>query len=312
MTLPNLIIAGAPKCGTSSLFNWLVDHPDVCGSSVKETFFLMDEENPLRRKACNFHDHGLAAYSDFFPDCSARDKVVVEATTHYLYQQTAREVLASLATEPKIIFVLRKPSDRVYSSFSYTRNNLGRVTGDLSFPEFLRLAESDPAGGALKGLFGPSGYVLARDIQYSRYVEFLLAWRKCVGAGRMRILLFEEMSTDPRRMVEGLCIWLGINPSFYDGYDFAARNQTVGVRSPRLQRLAITLAGSTGDSKLKRLLKRVYLRLQADRAGKGRPVADEAALRALERDFKPWNAELAAQFGLNLDCWAAPSPRGRD
>jgi hypothetical protein len=50
MSLPNLVIAGAPKCGTSSLFYWLADHPQACGSTVKETFYLMDEEHPLRRK----------------------------------------------------------------------------------------------------------------------------------------------------------------------------------------------------------------------------------------------------------------------
>jgi hypothetical protein len=305
VTYPNLVIAGAPKCGTSSLFNWLVDHPDVCGSSVKETFFLMDRDNPLRRKACNFHDHGLEAYASFFPDCSSGDRIVVEATTHYLYQQTALDVLASLATRPRILFVLRKPSERVLSSFGFSRNNLGRVRGDLSFSDYVRLVESgdDPRTFERRLGAGPSAYVLARDLRYSRYVDYLAQWRDRVGEDRMRILLFEEMSADPRREVQTICDWLGIDPSFYASYDFTARNRTVAVRSPRLQRLAIAVARRMRDSKVKALAKRLFVALQSGSGKPARSGQDEAALDRLDAQFKPWNDRLSQQFGLDLDPW---------
>ena len=45
--LPNVVIAGAPKCGTTSLFAWLADHPDVCGSNVKEARYFLDPGDPL-------------------------------------------------------------------------------------------------------------------------------------------------------------------------------------------------------------------------------------------------------------------------
>src|SRR5688572_5812110 len=47
MMLPNVIIAGAPKCGTSSLFRWLTDHPQVGGSTMKETYFFIDPESHM-------------------------------------------------------------------------------------------------------------------------------------------------------------------------------------------------------------------------------------------------------------------------
>jgi hypothetical protein len=305
VTLPNLVIAGAPKCGTSSLFNWLVDHPDVCGSRVKEPFFLMDRDNPLRRLACNVHDHGIDAYGSFFPDCSDGDKIVVEATTHYLYQQTAVDVLASLPTRPRIIFVLRKPSERVFSSFSYSQNNLGRVRADLSFSDFLRLVESEGDPGRIERELGPSpsSYVLARDLQYSRYIDYLGAWVERVGEDRIRILLFEEMSSDPRSELEGICDWLGIDPSFYESYDFAARNRTVPVRSPRLQRLALALSARMRDSKLKAFAKRLFLGLQSGKEKRARSREDEAALERLDAEFQPWNDRLQQLFGLNLDSW---------
>jgi hypothetical protein len=66
MPLPNLIIGGAPKCGTSSLFQWLADHPEVCGSRVKEIFYLMDRDHPLLKAESNFHNHGLCGYESYF------------------------------------------------------------------------------------------------------------------------------------------------------------------------------------------------------------------------------------------------------
>src|SRR5262249_17888741 len=127
MSLPNLIIAGAPKCGTGSLFKWLSDHPQVCGSRVKETFYLMDRGHPLLKYDSNFYTHGLDGYKAYFTHCNNCRKIIVEATTHYIYQKTALEVLSCLETKPQIIFVLRKPSSRVYSSYQYTKNNLANV-----------------------------------------------------------------------------------------------------------------------------------------------------------------------------------------
>ena len=64
--LPNTIVAGAPKCGTTSVFRYLADHPEVCASNVKETRFLIDPGYPLFDAAANFSIHGLGGYERFF------------------------------------------------------------------------------------------------------------------------------------------------------------------------------------------------------------------------------------------------------
>jgi hypothetical protein len=303
MTLPNLVIAGAPKCGTSSLFDWLVAHPEVCGSSVKEPFFLIDEGNPLQNPGCNFHDHGLDAYASFFEDCSGHEKVIVEATTHYIYQQTALAVLSSLPGGPRVIFVLRKPSDRVFSSFAFSKNNLGNVRSDLAFADFVRRVTTDPDDPALKTALGPSAYVLTRDIQYSRYVDYLLKWRERLGEDGMRIILFESMRSDPKRVMEELSDWLVIDASFYAEFDFTARNRTVSVRSGRIQRMARALAANMPAGRLKGWFKGVYGAVQSKRA-EGPTPEDEAALAELDDHFRASNDRLAKEFGLNLDAWA--------
>ncbi|MFN2595925.1 MAG: sulfotransferase domain-containing protein, partial [Pyrinomonadaceae bacterium] len=214
--LPNLVIAGAPKCGTSSLYRWLADHPQACGSKVKETFYLMDEGHPLLRRETNFHRDGLAGYAAFFGGARApRDcRVVFEATTHYIYQRTPLEVLSRLKPPPQIVFVLRKPSERVYSSFQYSKHNLANVRGDLSFARYVALARGGADSSSLAALAGESAYVLARDIGYSRYAEHIAPWVERFGRGRVNVLRFEDMRANPRDFMKNLAARIWIDPSF--------------------------------------------------------------------------------------------------
>jgi len=309
MTLPNLVIAGAPKCGTSSLFDWLVAHPQVCGSTVKEPFFLIDEGNPLRNANCNFHDQGLDAYASFFGHCRGDEKVIVEATTHYIYQRAALDVLATLPSRPRVVFVLRKPSERVLSSFAFSKNNLGNVRPDVSFAEFVRRVRNDPDDPDLQAALGRSAYVLVRDLQYSRYVDYLLAWRERLGDDRMRIVLFESLRAEARLVLGELCHWLGIDAAFYAGHNFAARNPTLSVRSGRVQRAAMALARNIPAGLVKNLLKRAYLVLQSKPPQRA-SEADEETLASLEEEFRPQNRRLANEFNVDLSAWETPASHG--
>src|SRR5205085_10129086 len=220
VTLPNLVIAGAPKCGTSSLYRWLADHPEACGSRVKETFYLMDEGHPLLRRGSNFHTAGLEGYADFFGGCNGAGRVVFEATTHYIYQRTAFEVLSKLPARPRVVFLLRKPSERVYSSFRFSQNNLANVRPDLTFARFVELSKADAGVADWEEAAGASAFVLRNDIRYSRYVEYIAPWVERFGRGRVHVLLFEELKSNPRAFMKQFAARVGVDPAFYDAYDF--------------------------------------------------------------------------------------------
>lgn len=313
MPFPNLVIAGAPKCGTTSLFTWLVDHPDVCASKSKEPFFLMDKEHPLRRKHCNFHDHGLEAYAEVFPSCADGHKVILEASTQYIYQATALEILPSLRTNPRVLFLLRKPSERIFSMFAYYKMK-GHFRNDLPFNEYVPLIRDHSVPSAVSEWSSrASAYLLPRDIQYSRYIEYLSAWRERLGEDRLRVVVFESMRADPKATVLGLCGWLRIDPSPFQDYDFTPQNRTFSVRSPRVQRLARAFATGVRPSPFKELMKRVYYAVQSQGRRTQRTAADEVALAELDEYFRPYNERLAREFGLNLEAWNRkpnPEPQG--
>ncbi len=304
MTLPNLVIAGAPKCGTSSLFRWLADHPETCGSDVKETFYLMDEGHPLLRKDSNFHRHGLEGYRAHFGRNGSRGcRVHFEATTHYLYQRTALEVLSALPGPPQIVFVLRKPSERVYSSFQYSKNNLANVRRDLSFARFVDEVRRDPSSPLIDEYAGESAYVLRNDIRYSRYVEYLPAWAARFGRGRVHVLLFEELKRGARAFMQDLARRIGIAPAFYDSYDFPVRNETINIKHTSLHRRVRRLDGLVPRGPLRGLMKSVYLKAQSAPQGSEKTFEDRRALTELEREFRPYNQRLAEGLGLDLSSW---------
>jgi len=303
MTLPNLVIAGAPKCGTSSLFSWLADHPEACGSTVKETFYLMDEGHPLRRKHSNYQAHGLAGYQSYFHKTADHHRIVFEATTHYLYQQTALEVLSNLDPLPQIVFLLRKPSDRVYSSFQYSKHNLGNVDREVSFAQFVDDVRNRPEDAAFDEYAGESAYVLKHDIQYSRYIEYISRWVSRCGSDRIHVLLFEELKREPRSFMQQLARRLGIDPTFFEAYDFPVKNETISVRNSSLHRSIRKLNGAIPRGRVKNLLKGAYLKAQSNGNGHGKSPEDRQALLELEHHFEPFNQRLAEELGVDLSDW---------
>lgn len=303
MRLPNLVIGGAPKCGTTSLFMWLVDHPEVCGSKAKEPLFFVDRGYPLRWRHRNVHDHGLEAYTTCFPDCTDHHKVVVDGSSQYIYQSTALDFIPSLLSNPRLVFLVRKPSERLFSSFAYSKNK-GNLRSGLSFTEFVHLVKNQPGPTAQpEWAWRASAYVLPRDIQYSRYIEYLSAWRERLGDGRLRVIVLEEMRADPKAVVKELCDWVGIDPAFYDDYDFAPRNRTSPIRSQLVQRIAHKLGERIGPGPFREAMKGVFYAVQSTGRSEPRSEADKAVLAELDEEFRPYNERLAREFGLDLSAW---------
>ena len=134
--LPNFMIIGAPKCGTTSIADWLKAHPDVSMSNIKEPFFLMDSNLPEFDH--EYPDMFLSNYKECFP-CESDSKVVFEATTHYFYQKKLPSFLKKYIPEVKLLVVLRSPSDRIYSWYKFNINHLANLDPSLGFEDMVDL-----------------------------------------------------------------------------------------------------------------------------------------------------------------------------
>ncbi len=285
--LPNLIIAGFPKCGTTSLFTWLADHPQVQGSTVKETNYFVDPGTHSFRSHANFRDHGLSGYEAFFPADSGA-AIILEATPQYAYQQTALAEVPDLPTNPRLIFVVRNPADQIFSLYTYYRSNFTFFDAGISFSQFLDLVKKrDSAIG--------KNELLLNALENCDYQAHIQKWIRRVGNERVLVYIFEDMKADKRRFMQTLAADIGIEPEFYEHYHFRIENYSYKVRSYQLHQLNIRIRKVLPipqRSRLWRGLRSVYRSLNTRPHDKAMPARDQAAFRALKDELTPRYEEL--------------------
>lgn len=292
MPWPNLVIFAAPRCGSSSLFTYLSDHPQAAYPGEKELQYFMDPDSILFRPERNFRDHGEAGYRAIFSRTPSAD-LVLEATPGYLYQETARHQVPALPGRPKLLAVLRRPEEQVYSVFHYAKHHSNILAEDVDFAEFVA---GSPRIRALGSEF------LSQPVANARYVEYLLPWREAAGRDRLAIVLLEDLQRDPRGQLEGLAGWLGIDSSFYADYGFDVRNPRQQFRWHRLRQWAGPIGRRLPRGRLRRRLKRLHDYVNS-RAADGPDARDRAVMAELAEEFAPANRRLADAFGLDLAHW---------
>jgi hypothetical protein len=186
-TLPDFVIIGAQRAGTTSLYEFLVAHPDVRPAAKKEVHFF---DRPPRR---------LLHYRAAFPIGPRRDSRswrTGEATPSLLYQQSAPTRVAAALPDGRFVVLLRDPVDRAYSHWALEHsrgNELLDFEGAVA-AEPARLAsepETNPKGGLA---------VLHRRASYVRrgeYADQLLRWFDAVGRDRILVVQSERLYREP-------------------------------------------------------------------------------------------------------------------
>ena len=296
MILPNVVIAGAPKCGTTSIFEWLSDHPDVCVSSTKETGYFIAPRGGAPDELGSRQERGLEAYGRFFAHCGKRPgvKVILEATPDYFDQETAIAAVPSLPSAPIIVFILRKPSMRIYSAFQFSRNNLSTLPKGMTFKEFVGL--SPVSDGA------PATTVLRLTLDQTHYARHISRWIASAGRDRVCLFLFEDLLRDQAGFMRRLSARIGIAPAFWDDYDFRRMNASYRVRSQNLQRLVRRLTAAAPSLVRSDRLKRLYGLMNKQKTA-GISAEDAVIMAGLDERFQPFNDELAQVGGIDLSCW---------
>jgi hypothetical protein len=300
-------IIGAPKAGTSSLFAWLDAHPSLQGSSPKETYFFMDASHPLamrqqRKGEPTVHTAPISGFDQFFDE--SNPGLRFEGTTHYYYQETAREIFSQLDPKPHVFFVLRQPAFRIRSSFLFTKHNRGLVDYELTFDRYVDLL-MDGKHSELDSYYhsDSSLYIAKRELDLSHYVIWLKRWEGCLGADRVHPIIFEKFVENNRREVMKICKILKIDPSFYEEYSVSPKNETTLVRSPRLQRFAFKVGTRVPDFWLKRIVKSLYQTVQMRNSISHDTASTKHGVERLKNYFSPWNVRLVKHSELELSTW---------
>jgi hypothetical protein len=141
------------------------------------------------------------------------------------------------------------------------------------------------------------------QVGMSCYVRYLKNWRDQVGDENLGVFLMEEMMDDPKRFMKKLSIFLNIDPSFYEDFDFPKGNPTVKVKNKKLHTLGNTIQPYISHFLQNKVLIPLYLKLNADRAPES-SSEDLAIKEKLKKDYKECNTELAQIFNLDLSYWS--------
>ena len=242
--LPDFFIIGAAKCGTTDLASLLDKHPSIRLSRPKEpSFFCRDEmaddvemllwhdDEFWRSVDWNRHlDAILPAYSRLFEDIPA-DMLAAEASAWYFLSRRTPRRIRRLLPNAKLIAILREPAGRLISDYWFKVQG-GRTCGD---PEDYFYTKQATDG-----------------VRWGLYARHLRRWLSVFPRDQLHVVLFEQYIAPGTRqqVVNGICRFLGVEPSLDVARTATTRNQTAAPRSIRLElmlnliRLRYKLPGS--------------------------------------------------------------------
>ena len=131
---PNLFLVGAPKAGTTSIYNYIINHPDIFMSPIKETNHFT--YNEINDQGLYYNDTKIVKIEDYYSlfSGSQGEKYIGEASVSYLFYNNVSRKIYDLNPKAKIIILLRNPVERGFSHFLMDKR-LGYV--DISFEEIV-------------------------------------------------------------------------------------------------------------------------------------------------------------------------------
>lgn len=216
---PNLFLVGPHKTGTTTWYDLLDEHPDVCMSPVKEPEFLNTDHQYTHRPT-----ETEQAYLDLWSKATD-ERYLGEATPWYFYSQAAAETIRQKSPDPKILITLRDPVERIYSLHSQ-RLHAGTETIE-SFQEALAAEPARKQGERLPDRRNPVLGCFYREIAaYTPHVE---RYMDLFDEDELKVLRFEAFISDQEAAYRDLCGWLGIEPV---AFQETQSNPNSTVRSP--------------------------------------------------------------------------------
>lgn len=222
MTMPNFLIIGAAKSGTTSVYNYLRQHPQVYMSPLKETNFFAYEGQEL-----DFRWWGKAptsvlnsitdidSYRAQFREVS-QEIAIGEASPLYLYHPTAPVRIKNYLPNVKLIAFLRHPAERAFSHFRHLIRENREPTSSFSQAleqETLRMR----ANWNWDYFYRDLGFYYA---QLQRYYDIF-------DRDQIKIFLFSELKSDPRKVIEQIFRFLGVDHTFVP--DVSTKHNISGI-----------------------------------------------------------------------------------
>lgn len=306
--MPNLFIVGAPKCGTTSVYEYLRGHHDIYFphddndyARVKEPNHLCPELDIGAKDAIRDRDAYLALYRG-----SAGARWRGDASTNYLFSEIAANAIRCLSPQARIIIMLRPPLDWMRSYHSELLRHRHEDIAD--FHDAVAASEDRSHGRRI-----PASTGVPRCLDYlamARFTPQVQRYYDVFGRDAVKVILLEDLATSPARTFKQILEFLDVDTEYRP--QFSVHNET-----PRHGRTERLLRAGYRHASVRTAIQHVVPSsarrriLALVRRAESRHASEDPRDRQLRLQCAADIGQLSALIDRDLDHWLNPPARQR-
>lgn len=300
MRLPDFLLIGAAKSGTTALFHYLGQHPDIFACPVREPNFFalegkeIDFSGPGDQETVGWHSIStLPEYAQLFGQVGER-QIAGEVSPLYLYNAEAPARIHLHVPDVKLLVMLRNPVDRAYASYMHLRRD-GRESCD-TFREALEL-ENERIRSGWEHLW--------HYVEMGKYAAQLNRYVSRFDRSQIKVFLYDDFQESPAALLRGCFDFLNVDSGFEP--DFSRQPNRSGIPRSRLIQKTIS-----GQGWLKKVIAAAIpekakgkLVSKIQKWNLSRPEMDPAVQKHLQQRYREELLMLQELIGRDLSTWFA-------
>lgn len=210
---PTFIVFGASRSGTTGLYTYLKQHPEIYMSPAKETNFFAYGGNPPKctGPGADYVNKSVVQLEDYealFADAGSA-KARGEASPLYLYEPGTAERIHARLPDVKLIAILRNPVEQAYSHFLYARRQMLEP-----------LADFNAALDAEQSRVDQNWQPMFRYARFPRYAEQLARYYSVFTREQIQIHLYEDFEERPQEVMKAIFRFIGVDDAFEPDVDY--------------------------------------------------------------------------------------------
>lgn len=294
---PNLFIIGAPRSGTTSLYNYLTQHPDIFMSKYKEPHYFATDIKAVNPWSEKMQDTDV--YLKLFNGADEKKRIGT-ASVLYMISKTAAKRIRKFAPDSKIIAMLRSPVEVMYSLYYQLYFGGDEPIGD--FERALEAQEFRKKHGAPKSDFVIKEFYFYKDIV--KYADQLQRYYDQFPRSQIKVILFDDFKRDTAKVYREILEFLEVDPNFVPKFEIANANVQLTNPSARKKMTALAKQVSRLGIFPFLILRPLYFAFQRLITRKVvRPRIDTGLEKRLKSEQKQSVQKLERMLGKDLSDW---------
>jgi hypothetical protein len=296
MRKPDFFIVGASKCGTTAMYEYLNQHPEIYMSPEKEPAYFGRDLKPVRRS----EEEYLRLFSG-----ARTEKRIGEATTSYLYSKEAAAEIKNFCPAARIIIMLRNPVDMIHARHAQLYYHCVEDIEDFS--QALDAERDRKEGRRLATSEHSIQHLFYRET--AKYTEQINRYLDLFPADRVKVIIFDDFKSETARTYRETCEFLDVDPTFQPRFVVVNANKKIRSRfvqelleipGPTLRKLGRPLTPRSWRHRVMNKLR------QLNSARAPRKPMDVKLRRSLQAEFAPEVMRLSELLNRDLSHWCNP------